>query len=74
MTTGLTPVKKFKDRTAAVSRICEAIQSLDGGATEPATAAPTAPTKTKTAARQIRLEKLEPVLRESAVFEGPHYR
>lgn len=34
---GLTPVKKFKDRKSAVSRIWKAIQSLDGGgATEAA--------------------------------------
>src|ERR1700737_2613123 len=37
---GLTPVKKFTDRKSAVSRIWKAIQNLDGGATEDATAAP----------------------------------
>src|SRR3977135_4424845 len=36
---GLTPVKKFKDRKSAVSRIWKAIQSLDGG-TPPHAATP----------------------------------
>ena len=38
---GLTPVKKFTNRTSAVSRIWKAIQSLDGGS--PAETATTAP-------------------------------
>src|SRR5258707_12616292 len=37
---GLTPVKKFTDRKSAVSRIWEAIQSLDGGCATEATPVP----------------------------------
>ena len=42
---GLAPVKRFASRKSAVARIWKAIQSLDGGATEAATTAPSAPTR-----------------------------
>src|SRR5262249_22723268 len=51
---GLTPVKKFKDRKAAVSRIWKAIQSLDGGTAEPATAAPKVPKKAKADSKKAK--------------------
>ena len=45
---GLTPVKKFTDRKAAVNRIWKAIQHLNGDATpEPAKARPKQPKKAK---------------------------
>ena len=51
---GLTPVKKFKDRKATVSRIWKAIQSLDGGTAEPATAAPKVPKKAKADSKKAK--------------------
>ena len=57
---GLTPVEKFKDRMAAVSRIWKAIQSLDGGTAEPATVAPKTPKKTKAAKQAKPAAKAKP--------------
>jgi hypothetical protein len=42
---GLTPVKKFKDQKAAVSKIWKAIQSLDGGGAKEAATTATAASK-----------------------------
>ena len=49
---GLSPVKKFTDRKSGIARIWKAIQSLDGGATQEATAAPKTGQKAKGAAKQ----------------------
>src|SRR5947209_14391968 len=58
---GLTPVKKFKDRKSAVSRIWKAIQSLDGGTpAETATTAPKRANKAKAAAKQGKKAKAKP--------------
>jgi hypothetical protein len=55
---GLTPVKKFTDRKAAVGRIWKAIQSLDGGgAADGAEPATTAATATPKAARKAKKAK-----------------
>jgi hypothetical protein len=49
---GLTPVKKFTNRTSAIARIWKAIQSLNGDAgTESATAARKQPKKSKSASK-----------------------
>jgi hypothetical protein len=55
---GLTPVKKFTNRTSAVARIWKAIQSLDGGSpAETATTAPKRGNKAKTAPKQPKTAK-----------------
>jgi hypothetical protein len=54
---GLTPVKKFTDRKSAVARIWNAIQSLDGGATEAATTAPERANKPKAGGKKGKRAK-----------------
>jgi hypothetical protein len=57
----LKPVKKFTDRKTAVARIWKAIQKLDGGTPEPATAtqetAPAAPRAAKGAPKKAKATK-----------------
>ncbi len=60
---GLTPVKKFTDRKAAVARIWKAIQSLDGGSPAPAAAVTrnaklaSKPAKSRKTAKQAKATK-----------------
>jgi hypothetical protein len=66
---GMTPVKKFKDRATAVSRIWKAIQTLGDAA--PAADQPEAVPATETAAESVAESETAPVLAEGTVSEVP---